>query len=105
MLPINSGGHTAYQDTFVSSFLKFYPNPFVLTKSTWNHVVQFWYLDPSQTDSIMRDYCSVFGSAPRHPSCMLRSYLLVYSSLIPFHYTTNCYNWEYLLRLLFKMFK
>ncbi len=34
MLPINSGGHSAYQDTFVSDFLKFYPDPFVLSKST-----------------------------------------------------------------------
>lgn len=28
MLPVNIGGHSAYQDTFVSEFLKFYPDPF-----------------------------------------------------------------------------
>ena len=76
MLPCNPGGHAAYQDTFVSDFLKFYPDPFVLPKSTWNYIVQFWYLDLSQTDSIMQEYYSVFGPEPRLPSCMLRSYLL-----------------------------
>ena len=76
LLPCNPGGHAAYQDTFVSDFLKFYPNPFVLPKSTWDYIVQFWYLDLSQTDSIMQECYSVFGPEPRLPSCMLRSYLL-----------------------------
>ena len=76
MLPTNPGGHAAYQDTFVSQFLKFYPDPFVLPKSTWDYIVQFWYLDLSLTDSIMRECYSVFGPEPRLPSCMLRSYLL-----------------------------
>ena len=53
MLPVNIGGHSAYQDTFVSEFLKFYPDPFSLPKSTWDYIVQFWYLDLSMTDSIM----------------------------------------------------
>ena len=76
MLPCNPGGHAAYQDTFVSTFLKFYPDPFALPKSTWDYIVQFWYLDLSQTDSIMQECYSVFGPQPRLPSCMLRSYLL-----------------------------
>ena len=76
LLPCNPGGHAAYQDTFVSDFLKFYPDPFVLPKSTWDYIVQFWYLDLSQTDSIMQECYSVFGPEPRLPSCMLRSYLL-----------------------------
>ena len=76
LLPTNPGGHAAYQDTFVSDFLKFYPNPFVLPKSTWDYIVQFWYLDLSLTDSIMQECYSVFGPEPRLPSCMLRSYLL-----------------------------
>ena len=76
MLPCNLGGHAAYQDTFVSDFLKFYPDPFVLSKSTWDYIVQFWYLDLSQTDSLMQDCYSVFEPQPRLPSCMLRSYLL-----------------------------
>ena len=41
MLPCNPGGHAAFQDTFVSRFLKFYPDPFVLPKSTWDYIVQF----------------------------------------------------------------
>ena len=76
MLPCNPGGHAAYQDTFVSDFLKFYPDPFVLPKSTWDYIVQFWYLDLSLTDSIMQECYSVLGPEPRLPSCMLRSYLL-----------------------------
>ena len=76
MLPNNPSGHSAYQDTFISDFLKFYPVPFPLPKTTWDYIVQFWYLDLSQTDSIMQECYSVFGSPPRLPSCMLRSYLL-----------------------------
>src|SRR5699024_12827563 len=51
-------------------------DPFVLPKSTWDYIVQFWYLDLSQTDSIMPKCYSVFGPEPRLPSCMMRSYLL-----------------------------
>ena len=76
MLPYNPGGHAAYQDTFVSDFLKFYPNPFILSKDSWDYIVQFWYLDLSLTDTIMQECYSVFGPEPRLPSCMLRSYLL-----------------------------
>ena len=76
MLPCNIGGHAAYQDTFVSDFLKFYPNPFILSKDSWDYIVQFWYLDLSLTDTIMQECYSVFGPEPRLPSCMLRSYLL-----------------------------
>lgn len=48
----------------------------MLSKSTWDYIVQFWYLDLSLTDSIMQECYSVFGPVPRLPSCMLRSYLL-----------------------------
>ncbi len=48
MLPCNPGGHAAFQDTFVSQFLKFYPDPFALPKSTWDYIVQFWYLNLSK---------------------------------------------------------
>lgn len=76
MLPIISGGHTAYQDAFVTDFLEFFPDPYVLNKDSWNTIIQFWYLDLSSTDSIMQDCYSIFGPEPRLPSCMLRSYLL-----------------------------
>lgn len=67
MLPCNPGGHAAYQDTFVSDFLKSYPNPFVLPKSTWDYIVQFWYLDLLKTDFIMRDCFSVLNRNPGFP--------------------------------------
>lgn len=76
LLPIYSGGHTAYQDTFVSDFLKFYPDPFAISKSSWEIIVEFWYLDLSLTDTMMQDCYSKYGPKPRLPSCMLRSYLL-----------------------------
>lgn len=47
MLPINHGGHTAYQDTFVLEFLKLFPNPFIVPKKIWDIIVKFWYLDLS----------------------------------------------------------
>lgn len=74
MLPVNPDGLTAYQNTFVSNFLKFYPNPFVLPKSFWDYIVQFWCLDLSKTDSIMRKGYSAFDPEPRLPSCIPRSY-------------------------------
>ena len=76
MLPCNPGGHAAYQNSFVSDFLKFYPDPFALSKDSWDYIVQFWYLDLSMTDNIMQECYSIFGPEPRLPSCMLRSYLL-----------------------------
>lgn len=76
MLPCNSGGHTAYQDTLVSELLKFYPDSFSISKDSWHTVIEFWYLDLSLTDSLMADSYSKFGPEPRLPSCMLRSYLL-----------------------------
>ena len=77
MLPINHGGHTAYQDTFVLEFLKLFPNPFIVPKKIWDIIVKFWYLDLSETDSIMQEYYPLTGKpVKRFPSCMLRSYLL-----------------------------
>lgn len=76
MLPLFSGGHAAYQDIFVSQFLKFYPDPFSISKDSWNVIIEFWHLDLSLTDQLMADRYSKFGPAPRQPSCMLRSYLL-----------------------------
>lgn len=77
MLPVNLGGHSAYQNTFVVEFLKLFPDPFVIPKDTWDIIVKFWYLDLSQTYIIMQDYYSLRGKpASRFPSCLLRSYLL-----------------------------
>lgn len=76
MLPCTAGGHAAYQDAFVSDFLLYYPDPFSLSKDSWEYIIQFWYLDLSMTDTIMQHCYSVYGPEPRLPSCMLRSYLL-----------------------------
>lgn len=85
MLLINSGGHSAYQNTFVSAFLALFPNPFTVPKETWDLIVKFWYLDLSETDTIMMDYYPKSGkAAKRLPSCLLRSYLL--SSLSDVHH-------------------
>ena len=50
---------------------------FLLSKSTRDYIVQFWFLDLSMTDSIIQGYYSIFKLELRFPSCMLRSYLLV----------------------------
>ena len=77
MLPVNYGGHAAYQDTFVSRFLDLFPDPFAVPKQTWDVIVKFWYLDLSETDTIMQEFYSLLGKpATRFPSCLLRSYLL-----------------------------
>ena len=76
MLPIYSGGHSAYQDTFVSEFLTYFPDPIKLPKATWDIIIEFWHLDLSQTDLLLQPFYSKFGPPPRLPSCMLRSYLL-----------------------------
>lgn len=55
LLPCNPDSHVVYPNTFVSDFLKFYPELFALPKSTWNYIVQFWYLDLSPTDSIIQE--------------------------------------------------
>ncbi len=72
MLPCNPGGHAAYQDTFVFDFLIVYPDPFVLPKSTWDYIAQFWYLDLSQTDSmILSRLVDTFSSRILHPMLLL----------------------------------
>lgn len=76
MLLLTSGGHAAYQDTFLSQFHKFYPDPFSISKASWNIIIEFWHLDLSLTDQLLADRYSKFGPTPRLPSCMLRSYLL-----------------------------
>lgn len=75
MLPVNYGGHAAYQDTFVSEFLELFPDPFAVANQTWDIIVKFWYLDLSETDTIMQEYHYSLPGKPatRFPSCLLRS--------------------------------
>ena len=76
MSPVNSGGHTAYQTFVLENLRKYYPDPTVFAKSTWDIIERFWNLDLSYTDELLRSKYSVFGPKPRTPSCMQRSYLL-----------------------------
>lgn len=76
MLPVNSGGHTAYQNFVIENLRKYYPDPCTLPRSTWDIIERFWILDLSYTDELLRNKYSVFGPKPRTPSCMQRSYLL-----------------------------
>lgn len=76
MLPVNSGGHAAYQAFVLENLRKYYPDPTVFAKSTWDIIERFWNLDLSYTDTLLRSKYSVFGPKPRTPSCMQRSYLL-----------------------------
>ena len=77
MLPVNYGGHTAYQNTFVSDFLNLFSDPFAVPKQTWDIIVKFWYLDLCETDTIMQEFYPLTGKpATRFPSCLLHSYLL-----------------------------
>ena len=76
MKPVNIGGHAAYRNALRKNLRACYPNPSVITESQRKIYKKFRDLDLSAIDSIMEDKYSVFGPAPRPPSCMFRSYLL-----------------------------
>jgi len=76
MLPVNSGGHSAYQNFVVLNLRKYYPNPDALARSTLDIIERFWNLNLSYTDEFLRNTYSMFGPEPRTPFCMQRSYLL-----------------------------
>lgn len=77
MLPVYSPeSHFEFQKHFVENFYRYYPDPFAISRNTWDIIVQFWNLDLSETDLILKDRYSIFGPEPRLPSNMLRSYLL-----------------------------
>ena len=77
MKPVNTGGHSAYQDRVLTQLRKYYPNAATsLSSSTWQILDKFWNLDLSQVDVLMQDRYSVFGPEPRLPSDMLRSILV-----------------------------
>ena len=45
MLPVNCGSHADYQNFVVTNLRKYYPNPDVLARSTWDIIERFWNLD------------------------------------------------------------
>lgn len=76
LLPVITGGHSAYQSFLVEKLRKYYPDPSIIARATWDIIERFWLLDLSFTDIHLRDKYSIFGPKPRTPSCMHRSYLL-----------------------------
>ena len=75
--PVNTGGHSAYQERVLTQLRKYYPDaPASLSASTWDILEKFWSLDLSGIDILMQDRYSVFGPEPRLPSDMLRSILV-----------------------------
>lgn len=62
MLLVNSSGHTAYQTFVLKNLRKYYPDPTVFTKSTWDIIERFWTLDLSYTDEQLCSKYPVFGS-------------------------------------------
>lgn len=76
MLPVNSGGHTAYQNFILENLRIYYPDPTVFLKSVWDIIDRFWFLDLSYTDELLRSKYSVLDPKLRTPSCIQHSYLL-----------------------------
>lgn len=76
MLPIITGGHSAYQKHLLEQMRKYYPDPSTISRATWDIIDRFWHLDLSFTDEFMQDKYSRFGPKPRTTSCMQRSLLL-----------------------------
>lgn len=64
MLPVNSGGHTAYQNFVTENLRKYYPDPNALARSTWDIIERFWNLDLSYTDELLADkYSKSYSSS------------------------------------------
>lgn len=42
MLPVNSGGHAAYQNFVIENLRKYYPDPCAIPRSTWNIIERFF---------------------------------------------------------------
>lgn len=77
MKPINTGGHSAYQEHVLTQLRKYYPDAVTsLSSSTWDILEKFWLLDLPSIDFLMQDHYSIFGPEPRLPSDMLRSILV-----------------------------
>lgn len=54
LLPVNTGGHAAYQDFVAENLRKYYPNPDAIPRSTRDIIERFWALDLSYTDELFR---------------------------------------------------
>jgi hypothetical protein len=76
MLPINHGGHAAYQKFLAEQLRIYYPDPYSIDKDTWNIIERFYYKDLASVDILMQDCYSTLGPEPRLPSHMLRCILV-----------------------------
>ena len=56
MLPVNTGGHSAYQNFVTENLRKYYPNPDLIPRATWDIIERFWHLDLSYTDKMLRNF-------------------------------------------------
>lgn len=62
MLPaVSPDSHKDFHVSFVQLFLLHCPDPFALSRQTWQAIVQFWNMDLSQTDVIPADAYSKYG--------------------------------------------
>lgn len=87
MLPVYSpDSHSHYQDFFISNFLKYYPDPFSISRQTWKVIVQFWHMDLSETPNILMDSYSKFGPLPRDPAS-------IFAFLPAFHKTEDHFRY------------
>lgn len=84
MKPVNSGGHTAYQQQLISRLKRYYPDAFSrFGPNLWSMIGKFYALDLSEVDTLMADRYSIFGPSPRLPSDMLRSMMVALMMKVP----------------------
>ena len=76
MIPIDVGGHSAYQNRVLTQLHKYYPDAATSLFIYLTDSRKIPGLDLSGIDLLMQDRYSVFGPEPRLPSDMLRAILV-----------------------------
>ena len=82
MLPVNPGGHAAYQNFVATNLRKYYPNPDTFSRTTWDIIERFWNLDLSYTDELRNTLSLVLSPEPL-PVCSALICCLLISKSIP----------------------
>ena len=49
LLPVNYSSNSGYQNFLVENLRKYYPDPNVFSRDTWDIIERFWNLDKSKT--------------------------------------------------------
>ena len=84
MLPVNPGGHAAYQNFVVTNLRKYYPDPDAFSRATWDIIERFWNLDLSYTDELLRSNTLSLALSPGLlPVCSVPICCLLISRSIP----------------------